>query len=64
MNTDYASRVVAKKALELLATLLGNSQEEFWSLLIIKKISIKTKAVKIFIFCKVQFRGSKRGVIS
>ena len=44
-----------KKALALLATLLGNSQEDSWSPLIIKKISFLAKAVKIFIFCKVQF---------
>ena len=50
---DYAIRVVAKKALAL----LGNSHEDSWSLLIIKKISFLAKAVKIFIFCKVQFRG-------
>ena len=47
LNTDYAIRVVAKKALALLAMLLGDSQEDSWSLLIIKKISFLAKAVKI-----------------
>ena len=43
--------VSQKKALALLATLLGNSQEDSLSLLIIKKISFLAKVVKIFIFC-------------
>ena len=64
VNTDYAIRVVAKTALALLATLLGNSQEDSWFLLIIKKISCFSKAIKIFIFVRFNFRGSKRGVIS
>ena len=58
LNPDYAITVVSKKALALLATLLGDSQEDSWSLLIIKKNSFLAKAVKIFIFCKIQFRGS------
>ena len=44
-----------KKALALLATLLGYSQEDSLSLLIIKKIRCLAKAVEIFILRKVQF---------
>ena len=52
-----------KKSLTLLAAFLGDSQEDSLFLLIIKKISFLAKADKIFIFCYVPFRGSKRGVI-
>ena len=57
LNPDYTIRVVAKITLVLLTTLLGDSQEDSLSLLIIKKISFLAKAVKVFIFCKVQIRG-------
>ena len=47
LNTDYAIKSCGKKALTLLAMLLGDSQEDSLSLLIIKKISFLAKAVKI-----------------
>ena len=47
LNTDYAIKSCGKKALALLAMLLGDSQEDSLSLLIIKKISFLAKAVKI-----------------
>ena len=58
LNTDYAIRVVAKKALAL----LGNSQD-FWSLLIIK-LAFKLKPLKYLFFVRFNFGGAKRGVVS
>ena len=64
LNPDYAIRVVAKQSFGTSGHALGGLSKRLLFSSDYKKITFLAKAVKIFIFCRVQFGGSKRGVIS